>query len=53
MLERVIDAGGLDEARAIATAHVDAAIEALTTLPISPARAALEQLARYIVRRTA
>jgi octaprenyl-diphosphate synthase len=53
LLDRVIDAGGLDEARQIAGAHVDAAVDALDALPVSPARAALEQLARYIVRRTA
>ncbi|PRQ07210.1 Octaprenyl-diphosphate synthase [Enhygromyxa salina] len=52
LVERVIAAGGLDGARRAADAHVDAAVEALGALPPSPARAALEQLARYIVRRT-
>jgi len=52
LLDRVIESGGLDDARLAAEAHVDAAIEALTALPPSPARAALEELARYIVRRT-
>ncbi|PRQ05704.1 Octaprenyl-diphosphate synthase [Enhygromyxa salina] len=52
LLDRVIAAGGLDGARRSAQAHVDAAIEALAALPRSPARGALEDLARYIVRRT-
>lgn len=53
LLDRVIASGGLDRARNCAHAHVDAAVTALAALPHSPARAALEQLARYIVRRTA
>lgn len=52
LLDAVIDAGGLDDARVRAEAHVDAAVHALAVLPPSPARAALEELARYIVRRT-
>jgi octaprenyl-diphosphate synthase len=52
MLDAVIEAGGLDDARACAETHVDAAVHALASLPPSPARAALEQLARYIVGRT-
>ena len=53
VLEAVIEVGGLDAARAQAEDHVDAAVEALAALPPSPARAALEDLARYIVGRTA
>lgn len=53
LLDAVIDAGGLEGARARAELHVDAAVDALAVLPVSPARAALEELARYIVRRTA
>lgn len=53
IVERVTAAGGLDEARRAASTHVDAAVSALSALPLSPARRALEELARYIVRRTA
>lgn len=53
LLERIIDAGGLDAARHHANRHVEAAIAALSALPASPARSALEDLAVYIVRRTA
>jgi octaprenyl-diphosphate synthase len=52
LLERVIDAGGLEAARAAAHTHVEAAVEALTALPASPARSALDELAHYIVGRT-
>ncbi len=53
VIERVIQSGGLDEAREVAEQHVNEANAALRALPPSPARAALEELARYIVRRTA
>lgn len=53
LLDAVIAAGGLEAARREAEAHVDAAVDALVALPDSSARSALEQLARYIVRRTA
>ncbi len=52
LIDAVVASGGLDDARRQAHTHVEAAIEALTALPPSPARAALEELARYIVRRT-
>ena len=52
LLEAVIDSGGVDEARRCAETHVDTAIAALGALPPSPARSALEDLARYIVGRT-
>jgi octaprenyl-diphosphate synthase len=53
VIDAVIDAGGLDAARAQAEQHVEAAVSALAVLPASAARAALEDLARYIVGRTA
>ncbi len=53
LIERVSAAGGLDAAREVAEQHVAAGNAALQILPPSPARAALEQLAQYIVRRTA
>jgi octaprenyl-diphosphate synthase len=53
LIDLVIEAGGLDAARRAADTHVDAAVEALDALPATPARDALEQLARYIVERTA
>lgn len=52
LIERVAVVGALDEAREVAEQHVAAANAALRVLPASPARAALEDLARYIVRRT-
>jgi octaprenyl-diphosphate synthase len=53
LLDAVIDSGALELARLAAKGHVEAAVDALADLPASPARAALEDLARYIVRRTA
>ncbi|NVB41792.1 polyprenyl synthetase family protein [Pseudenhygromyxa sp. WMMC2535] len=53
LLEGVCDAGGLEGARERASAHVETAVAALHALPSSPARDALEELARYVVRRTA
>ncbi|MEM6294118.1 MAG: polyprenyl synthetase family protein [Myxococcota bacterium] len=53
LVTRVLEAQGLSAARVAACDHVDAALAALTVLPRSPARAALEELARYIVERTA
>lgn len=52
ILERVIALGGHEAARRAAERHVDSAVAALAELPPSPARAALEELARYIVERT-
>ena len=53
LVEQVILAGGLDAARAAANHHVGAALTALASLEPTPARHALEELARYIVWRTA
>lgn len=53
LIDRVAAAGGLDAAREVAERHVAAGNAALQILPPSPARSALEQLAQYIVRRTA
>lgn len=53
LIDRVAVVGGIDEAREVAEQHVAAGNAALQILPPSPARAALEQLAHYIVRRTA
>ncbi len=52
LIERVALVGGIDEARVVAEHHVVAGNAALRVLPNSPARAALEQLASYIVQRT-
>lgn len=52
LIDRVARVGGLDAAREVAQQHVAAGNAALRVLPASPARAALEELARYIVRRT-
>ncbi|MFV8756811.1 polyprenyl synthetase family protein [Nannocystaceae bacterium ST9] len=52
LIERVSVVGALDEAREVAEQHVAAGNAALRVLPESPARAALEELAHYIVRRT-
>ena len=52
LLEAVGDNGGLDAARQRARKHVEVAVASLAVLPRSPARAALEELVRYIVRRT-
>jgi octaprenyl-diphosphate synthase len=51
LLDRVADSGGLTEARAVATSHAEAAQAALAALSPSPARAALEAIARAVVAR--
>ncbi len=51
IVARVTDSGALARARDIAHEHAQAATRALDPLPASPARAALADLAEYVVRR--
>ena len=50
-VDRIAASPAIDQSRDIALAHADAAIEQLSVLPPSPARDALEAVARYVARR--
>ncbi|MEM6995251.1 MAG: polyprenyl synthetase family protein [Myxococcota bacterium] len=51
ILQGVAATGAATAARSIAREHADAACDALASLPDSPARRALHELAGYVVRR--
>jgi len=52
IVRRVLASDGVTAARAIADQHADAAAEALSALPPSASREALQQIPSYVVRRT-
>lgn len=52
IVQRVLASDGVAAARAVADRHAEAAAEALSALPPSPARDALAQIPSYVVRRT-
>ncbi len=52
IVQRVLASDGVGAARDVANAHADAAAQALSVLPPSPAREALQQIPSYVVRRT-
>jgi geranylgeranyl pyrophosphate synthase len=51
LIEHIISSTAIEQSYVIAHHHVDAAIEALHTLPAKPERTELENLARYITNR--
>ncbi|HWB80401.1 MAG TPA: polyprenyl synthetase family protein [Nannocystaceae bacterium] len=52
IFEAVLAGDGAARASAIAHRHAEKACDALSALPVSPARTALEQVAEYVVKRS-
>lgn len=53
LLARVESTGALEAASRVASAHAASAVQLLQVVPDSPARTALEELARFVARREA